>query len=156
MSNMRLKNHTSIPTEKIREMIAFARPSGISNFDVRISNSKCRWRARAYGHGSAYHDTADPFVVIRIGEEGKHAYPYLSKQQGGYLSSLLLSREEALLHLIAHELRHIWQIDHTKGKVWGARGRMSERDCDAFAIRKVREWRKQNRREAFEVGQVMA
>ena len=62
---------------------------------------------------------------------------------GGYISSLELSREESLVHILAHEMRHYWQMNHPgkRGKVWGARGKFSERDADAYAIRKQREWR---------------
>jgi hypothetical protein len=55
-----------------------------------------------------------------------------------------LSREEALVHNLAHEFRHFWQKNHIgkRGKVWGARkGASSERDADAYAIRKQRECR---------------
>jgi hypothetical protein len=63
---------------------------------------------------------------------------------GGYIPSLILSREEALVHILAHELRHFWQVNHKtkRGKVWGAKGVYSERDTDAYAIRKTREWRR--------------
>ena len=63
---------------------------------------------------------------------------------GGYISSIALSREESLVHTLAHELRHYWQMNHPgkRGKIWGARGKFSERDADAYAIRKTREWRR--------------
>lgn len=74
-------------------------------------------------------------------------------RKAGYIKCLLLSREEAVVHLAAHELRHLWQKNHTgrRGKVWGARGRFSERDADAYAIRKTREWRhmKNRRKDAL-------
>ena len=69
------------------------------------------------------------------------------KKVGGYIDSLILTREEALVHTLAHELRHLWQKNHHKtkrGKVWGARGHYSDRDADAYAIRKMREWRRRN------------
>ena len=64
----------------------------------------------------------------------------------GYLDSLILSRIEAVVHVTAHELKHLWQTNHPgkRGKVWGARGRISNRDADAYAIRKTREWPKLN------------
>jgi hypothetical protein len=64
----------------------------------------------------------------------------------GYLDSLILSRIEAVVHVTAHELRHLWQTNHPgkRAEVWGARGRISNRDADAYAIRKTREWRKLN------------
>jgi hypothetical protein len=63
---------------------------------------------------------------------------------GGYISKLILCREEALVSIAAHELRHLWHKNHPgkRGKVWGARGKYSERDADAYAIRKQRKWRK--------------
>ena len=66
-----------------------------------------------------------------------------NKGAGGYIPSLMLSSEEALVHVLAHELRHFWQCNHLgkRGKVFGARGRFSERDADAYPIKKTREWR---------------
>jgi hypothetical protein len=49
---------------------------------------------------------------------------------------------------VGSEIRHVWrsQIEEwerrRRGMVWGARGVFSERDADAFAIRKVREYRR--------------
>jgi hypothetical protein len=65
------------------------------------------------------------------------------KRKGGYIESLILTRDEALVYLLAHELRHFWQKNHhgKRGKIWGARGVYSEKDADAYAIRKQRAWR---------------
>ena len=61
----------------------------------------------------------------------------------GYLSSLNFTWQETMIHLIAHELRHLWQQRIPKGRrVWGARGQYSERDADAYAIQVVRRWRR--------------
>jgi hypothetical protein len=75
-------------------------------------------------------------------EKGK-SYDW-NKSAGGYIDCLVLSREEALVHILAHEIRHLWQRNHSgkRGKVWGARGQFSDRDADAYAIRKMREWRR--------------
>lgn len=86
----------------------------------------------------------------------KRYIPDLKKRKntGGYINCLLLSREEAVILVMAHELRHLWQMDHRRRRgikegeggegvgVWGSRGQYSNRDADAYAIRKVREWRK--------------
>lgn len=46
---------------------------------------------------------------------------------------------------MAHEARHFWQHKVRKGwRVWGARGRYSEVDAEAYTIRKLREWRRRN------------
>jgi hypothetical protein len=53
------------------------------------------------------------------------------------------NRTEALVHLLAHELRHLWQAKVKRGyRVWGARGQFSERDADAYAIQMLRRWRR--------------
>ena len=165
---MRLKNYTNISDDKIRQIIKFVRPNGISNFDVRISNSQSDiFRGRAYYEGSNYHDTLNPFIVVRV-TKNESAFPYLVRYTshrrsklklnplsgklesvsyntgtGGYINHLLLSREEAVVHVIAHELRHLWQTKVKRGyRVWGARDQFSDRDADAFAIRKTRKWRR--------------
>lgn len=147
---MKLNNSTNIPNEVIREIISFVRPSGISKFDVELKNSKHAFAGRAYMEGSSYHSSWSPFIVVRIGDE-KH-FPYFdkkridylkSKGRGGYLPQDFYTRLEAVTHLLAHELRHLWQAKHPKGwRVWGAKGKYSERDADAFAIQKVRQFRR--------------
>lgn len=52
------------------------------------------------------------------------------------------SRREALVVLLAHELRHLWQAQTTRGRVYGARGRFSERDADAYALQMLRRFRR--------------
>lgn len=139
---MQIKNTTSISTEKIRELIRFCKPSGVSNFDVMIKNSKCHGvRGRAYLGGSSYHYSKNRFVVLGI---GKTEYPRRSytKKGTGYLSFILYDKLEEILFVLAHELRHLWQKKVRRGhRVWGARGQFSERDADAYAIRIVRRWR---------------
>lgn len=160
---MRLRNHTDIPTVRIREMVAFAKPSGVSGFDVRISNLDGKGvRGRAYSRGSSYHDRACPFVVISV-QRGPHIAAWtpkvrtvhvVSRKDGvethsmrkvskGYLPMPAMSREEGVLFVIAHELRHLWQAKVKRGRrVWGARGQFSERDADAYALRALRHWRR--------------
>jgi hypothetical protein len=82
-------------------------------------------------------------------DKGK-LYDY-NKSTGGYIDNLILSREEALVHILAHEFRHLWQKNHPgkRGKVWGARGQYSDRDADAYAIRKTRQWRRMHAKQIF-------
>lgn len=165
---MRLKNYTNISDEKIRRIIKFVRPNGISNFDMKIGNSQSGiGGGRAYCYGSPTHDRVVPFVIVNV-TKNEHAFPYFIRYKsqrrsklklnpqsgklesisynsgtGGYIDHILLSREEAVVDIIAHELRHLWQVRVKRGyRVWGARGQLSERDADAFAIRKTREWRR--------------
>ena len=143
---MRLKNHTDIPTEEIRRLIAAVRPNGISNFDVRISNYVGRrGRGRAYAQGSGYHDKACPFIVVSIAKTEDKARDLGEGRSGGYLQYALGSRREVLVAILAHELRHLWQgagQGKRRGMVYGARGRMSERDADAYALQMLRRYRR--------------
>lgn len=143
---MRLKNHTDIPTEEIRDLIRAVRPAGISNFDVRISNyAGRRGRGRAYTQGSGYHDRAAPFIVVSIAKTEKLARDLGEWRDGGYLQYALGSRREVLVAILAHELRHLWQgatSGKRNGMVWGARGRFSERDADAYALQMLRRYRR--------------
>lgn len=140
---MRIKNYTNIPTALIRKIVRLVKPSGVSNFDVMVKNSKYRFCGRAYPRGSGYHDSANPFVVARITSHADIFPLRTLKPRGGYLGGfLLLSKEEALVYILAHELRHLAQHNRNCHKVYGAKGRVSERDADAYAIRKVREYRR--------------
>lgn len=140
---MRIKNTCSLfDVDLIREAVNFVKPNGISKFDVWIKNSKKAFYGRAYYTGTAFHNRYCPYVVIRI---GRNKYPYYCNRfnKKGYLSFIVYSAEELLIHLLAHELRHLWQRKVKRGyRVWGARGQFSERDADAYAIHKVREWRR--------------
>ena len=153
---MRMKNTTSLPKDFLKEVIRFSKPSGVSGFDIKFKNSRRGLKGRAYWGGTGWEFVAKdrlgrrntPLITIGIGK-GKR-YPYLRAHGGGYLPVLLLSKEEGLVYIVAHELRHLWQAKHPKGwRVWGARGRFSERDACAYGIRKVREWRRQKREEVF-------
>jgi hypothetical protein len=140
---MRLTNTTNIPDDKVRELIAFSKPTNVTKFDVMIKNFQyAGCRGRAYTQGSSYHYSNAPFIVVSICKS-ENIYPFeTNPKKGGYLPHISKSREEHLLFVLAHELRHLWQVKVPKGwRVWGSKGKFSERDADAYAIRKVREYR---------------
>ncbi|HMG11721.1 MAG TPA: hypothetical protein VK571_00965 [Gemmatimonadaceae bacterium] len=151
---MRLTNHTDIPSETVRAIIRAVRPAGIGNFDVRISNTSRHACGRAYTEGSGYHDTASPFLVVRVAKTDRAAQTRNTKPDGAYLPHVWGSRIEALLWVVAHELRHMWQARGTsldnrrrvvrprRGMVYGSRGRFSERDADAYAMQMLRRFRR--------------
>lgn len=159
---MRIKNTSDIPTEKIHEMIEFVRPKRIGHVTVYLKNKE----KKVY-YGST--NTTNRVELSITKDENR--FPYFNDysihyfirykdpktgcvelkpsnkktgRRGGYIDNLMLSRDECLVHLLAHELRHIWQTYHTgrRGKVKYARGNHSERDADAYAIKMQRKWRK--------------
>jgi hypothetical protein len=75
-----------------------------------------------------------------------------TKMRRGYIndSNLLTAvrQNRGISSGVGSEIRHVWQSQieewerRRRGMVWGARGVFSERDADAFAIRKVREYRR--------------
>jgi hypothetical protein len=146
---MRIRNTTDIPTWLLRDIVREVAPPGISGYDVQLRN--CRracMKGWAYSDGSAFHDTAAPFVNLYVGSA--RFFPRRptgpTRNNGGYLPiPYLRNRVEALVFIAAHELRHLWQSKVKRGRrVWGARGQMSERDADAYAIRMLRQWRQKH------------
>lgn len=165
---MKITNTTNLDNELIRDIIRFVRPSGITNFDVMIKNSGDRHIAgRAYVSGKcSYHATNSPFVVCRIptgkdkvihGFKGsrdnpvtwieKHYPQRLFTYQIGHLKGkryYIANRTEALVYVISHELRHLWQgkAKNKAGYYPKSKGRYSEIDTEGYAITMLRKWRK--------------
>ena len=141
---MRLKNTcTLFDDDLVRRVIAFVKPSGVAGFNVNVKNSGSPGACgRAYVSGCSHGSNGGRVLVVcRL---GKTVFPYrYEPRRGGYLPWRVFSYEELLVHIMAHELRHHWQTLVPRGwRVWGARGRYSERDADAYAIRMVRAWRR--------------
>lgn len=141
----------------VRDVIRFVCPSGVSGFDVRVGKclgATCSGRAYVEGASQWRADKSRgnvPYVVVHVGPV--LMFPHLGatsrdrrKRSGrGYLGRPhLASQLEALVYIMAHELRHLWQRRVPKGRrVWGSRGQYSERDADAYAIRMLRRWRRE-------------
>ena len=137
---MRLKNYTPLDTAWLRQAIAAVKPGNVSNFDISIKNSSHGNKGRAYWAGCSYHSTNAPLVTV--GLNAKTKYPYRTSSKGGYIGLTLYTMQEVALFIIAHELRHLWQAKHTRGKIWGAKGRFSEKDADAYAKQMLRRYRR--------------
>ena len=170
---MRLLNYTKVPDDLLREMVRFCNAElHAHGFDITFKNSgNGTLHGRAYTLGTDYHlrDTDRgckrvPLVVITVPKwYSADPVPYCSKkywQSGhignlrhwrsrkrqasrGYMLNECWSHHEELVHIVAHELRHLWQRRVKTGRrVWGARGQMSERDADAYGIHATRMWRR--------------
>jgi hypothetical protein len=160
---MKLRNETKLPGKLLREMVNFCCPSGVTDFIIRFAHG------RDY-HGGAYAKQYGGFtrrkesgfrgrllweksgnecsdVIVRIPHypKGRGKIENNTKGGRGYLASVEYTREEAVVHLVAHELRHLYQALHPSrqhSRVWGSRGQFSERDADAYAISRTRHWRR--------------
>lgn len=165
---MKLHNTTDIPNELVREIVRFTCPAGVHNYDVELRNSDNHYGGRAYIEGSSYHRNRRQFVVLRIGKPGGCCFQSGRSPDGRYYSRRLLrpqfpflltpyqygqhkgrkiwiaSRVEMLVYLASHELRHLWQgkAKNKAGYAWGSRGRYSEIDTEAYALNKLRAWRR--------------
>jgi hypothetical protein len=129
---MRLNNTTDIPDSVIREVIRFVRPPGISGFDVNVKNTNQGITGRAYIQGSAYHDTANPFVVLRIGRTGWPQKAH-GPHKPGYLGVPdLENKVEGLVFLAAHELRHLWQAAESSEDVPRGAGANTPREMQTL------------------------
>lgn len=136
---MKLKlTNKQFTKEQIKEVVRFVKPNGVSNFDIYIKNlNRSDFGGRAY----IYRLPDRKYITVRIGRGIK--FPYHRAKGGGYLPIVLYSYDEVLVYIIAHELRHLWHSKHPKGwRVWGSRGKYSERDACAYGIQKVRQWRR--------------
>ena len=159
-----IRNHTEVPVDLIKSMIDFAKPPGVSGFEIVLRNTPHQhgWKGWAFWAGlgnfvASGRDPRKPLITIKVprGVNGKAqpemVYGYDNRSdtararrgKAGYLTGDHWSDHEHLLHLIAHELRHLWQARVKKGRrVWGARGQFSEKDCDSYAIKITRDWRR--------------
>ncbi len=142
-SSMRLKNTTDIPDETIRSLIRDITGGNIPLNEVKI------WNASSGGSGRAHPWMKN--IMVKVPETERKARR-VWQAHGAYLTHTIGSRMEALVQILAHEIRHVWRCDHQNGKVWGSRGKYSERDADAFGIRMLRKFR----RGEFEVKPVPA
>jgi len=133
---MKIKNTNKIyNTDKIREFIKLVKPSGISNFAVTIQNTRDN-----HFYGKAF--CSGKWLGLRIGKCKLPAITYKPKNSG-YLKIQLFTQDEILIYVLAHELRHLWQAKHKRGyRYYNAKSQFSERDCDCYALHKLRQFRR--------------
>ena len=131
----RFKNTTALPSGFLREVVRFCTPHGCGPIRIWFKRAHCgfHFTGRCYS----------TYVTCKVPQPVLLRRIYHSGDTKGYIDWRACTYEEALVALVAHELRHVWQFRNARGRrVWGSRGLMSERDADAFAIRKMREWRR--------------
>jgi hypothetical protein len=127
-----IRNRSQYPTDEVRRLVRF----GVRHLDMRgvcVNVKNARYtalRGRAYMGVPYISDappTADYLVTIGIGSEEHFPFP---QQSAG---DLIADWREALVFVAAHEGLHIEQFKERK--------RLSEKACDEFAYRMLREYR---------------
>jgi len=141
---MRLRNTTNFDINLIREIIRFVRPPGIKRFDVWVKNSRSGFSGRAYCYGTSYHDHGRmcPYIAVRVGDNKfpfTHSYPWL--KNGPNIT--FENKEDILVYLLAHELRHLWQAKtkNRRGYANGSKGKFSEIDCEMYSKEMLEKWK---------------
>jgi hypothetical protein len=139
---MKLINTTNYTTKELRDFVRFAKPSGVKNVDIAVRNTP-----DSYAWGRSYGNYVAVFVQKNPRYFPWYAEVHPRQKKKGYLGwKLLLTREEAMIGILAHELRHEWQRNHKGHRTFGCRKKgTSERDADAYAIKMIRKWRKSQR-----------
>ena len=151
---MKIENDTNYSKAEIRRFIAMARPPGTEIDLVIVRNAK----PGRGGKGFAWTYSRKKKIRVTIPRKHSIMCREIWPARKAYLGMAIGSRDECLLMLLAHELRHLWQGQGTgsrarkvfstekprprKGMVYGARGRFSERDADAWALHRLRQYRR--------------
>ena len=133
---MAFTNTSHLSTAYLRKIIRFCAPSGVTDLNFRFTGTPSTGRGIYFWQRN--------LVVARLPVKVKFPQYFNSNPKGkGYLPVTLFDCDEIAVYIIAHELRHAWHKLHPKGyRIWGSRGQYSERDADAWAIQKVRAWRR--------------
>jgi len=144
---MRLVNYTNIPTPLIREIIHFIRPDTPGRFTVLIDDWKPGyvqhphpWLGVAHYTRSITFPTSpaeDVTITVRIPRRIEDWRP----RTHGCPRPHAANRLEALVFLLAHELRHFWQANHPK-RIDLEDEETLERDADAYAYGRLEDWRR--------------
>lgn len=145
---MRLRNTSAYPTDEVRELVEFAtRGINMSRVCVNVKGTSKRWGGTAYNGIPGISNapaSADYLVTLRIAPDlvlpvGPINYNWKGPDEVGpgnrYPFFTYRTWQEVIIHLAAHEARHIHQFRHGK--------RCSEVDCERFAEAAILRYRKQ-------------
>jgi len=133
---MKLKNTSSINNDLVKEVLRFVMPAGVTRMRIRLTKTRHTYS----GRGGRYD------VLLRLNPKARYPRFYRPYQYGCQKGRkwAVANLTEMLVILAAHELRHAYQARATtrRGYAWGARGRYSEVDTEAYALRMLRAWRR--------------
>lgn len=148
-----LKNTSWFSDEQVMQVIRFVKPRGTKNATVTVRNLMPRARSgkryvslnMSYFNGFARPEIRPAEVVVRVGPS--FFFPSeVTEAHGAYLPvPRLRTRTEALVYVMAHELRHVWQAQNRKARRLCGKHRLHcslcETDADLYAQRQLRRWR---------------
>ena len=130
---MRVINHTPLDTSYLRRLASVTKPERCTGVEVTFKNAPRLCHIAGRG-GSR--------VLIHIPKVWG-SFPFTYINQGAYLGISVYTKEEELVHVLAHEWRHVWQRIVPRGwRVWGSKGQFSERDADAYGLQILRQYRR--------------
>jgi hypothetical protein len=142
------KNTSGLDSGVLRRILAFVMPRNVDRKILTVWVKKTRSGVAGRYYGFRQH----PHIVARVGVKQfpmtLRLYQYAQHKGRRHW---LASREEAAVYVLAHETRHFWQqhsrlrncpFPEGRGRV-SSRGVFSEVDTEAYAIHKLREWRRQ-------------
>lgn len=149
---MKIINQTKYPTKWLKYICKFA----VSKKFKKGITIEFNWRKNKGGISGRFYQTLNK-ITITLPKKPEQYCKYPRKETHrkkpddktfSYLDCLHLDFEDELVHVVAHELRHAEQHARPKiHKVFGSRPgqKFSERDADAYGIKKQREYRKIHR-----------
>jgi len=147
-----LRNTTDLPEEFIELTMLAVTPQGLNDYDLRCRNSKKHaFAGRAFVTGKTpFGDNGIPLVIVRLGAHSR--FPMLVTKFKGNTRNVtpvkLANKEEAFVYTAAHEIRHCWQYQNPRApRLNGGRGKLSEVDANAYALRKLYEFRQEQANE---------
>ena len=134
---MELSNTTQFTDQMVRKVLRFA--SGKRGYTKYVD----KLAVIPAEPGSRWRGFCQPYMgTIRVWVAKASRFPYTRPPMaGGYVEVTARSDIEALVYVMAHEFRHIWQTTHTT-RLGGGRKGLSERDADTFAVQTIARWRK--------------
>ena len=151
---MKLVNKTkTISDNKLQKLIDFCNKDlNVNVPTIEIGKCKTNLFNGGYYHYQKKQNQHKNKIKINVNFNKIHYPTYLDyehktklKYYNGYLNYWLLSPSETIIHVLSHELRHIWQEQNRKNRdkwIYSSYGKYSNKDADSYAIHKQREFRK--------------
>lgn len=141
-------NQTRLSDAKLRQIIKFVAPKGIKLPQIIIQEAKNPWIIDGGYHP---YDETPAECYLKIAKYTNFPFEMevtKKEKKKGYLGGFKLkNKEEALVYLLGHELRHCYQHQYPNTPRMGIRKhRYSESDADIYAIKKLYEWRKRKQK----------